>query len=102
MEAEEKQFDRVLKFGLSRLDEEMQGTFTGDKAFHLYETFGLPLDFMVDAARDAGIAFDMEGFEHAKDRDRRGRALRGRAERRRRPARRFGICLRRCLRDTGS
>ena len=67
VEAEEKQFDRVLKFGLSRLDEEMQGTFTGDKAFHLYETFGLPLDFMVDAARDAGIAFDMEGFEHAKE-----------------------------------
>jgi alanyl-tRNA synthetase len=41
--------------------------FPGDKAFHLYETFGLPLDFMVDAARDAGIAFDMEGFERAKE-----------------------------------
>ena len=35
-------------------------------AFSLYETFGLPLDFMVDAARDAGIAFDMEGFEAAQ------------------------------------
>ncbi len=66
VEAEEKQFDRVLKFGLTRLDEEMQGQFTGDKAFHLYETFGLPLDFMVDAARDAGVAFDMEGFEKAR------------------------------------
>jgi alanyl-tRNA synthetase len=38
----------------------------GQEAFHLYETFGLPLDFMVDAARDAGISFDMEGFEAAK------------------------------------
>ena len=38
----------------------------GKDAFHLYETFGLPLDFMVDAARDAGIAFDMEGFEAAR------------------------------------
>jgi alanyl-tRNA synthetase len=66
VEAEEKQFDRVLKFGLTRLDEEMQGNFTGDKAFHLYETFGLPLDFMVDAARDAGVTFDMEGFEKAR------------------------------------
>jgi alanyl-tRNA synthetase len=66
VEAEEKQFDRVLKIGLSRLNEEMQGTFTGDKAFHLYETFGLPLDFMTDAARDAGIAFDMDGFERAR------------------------------------
>ncbi len=66
VEAEEKQFDRVLKIGLSRLNEELQGKFSGDKAFHLYETFGLPLDFMVDAARDAGIAFDHEGFDKAR------------------------------------
>jgi alanyl-tRNA synthetase len=66
VEAEEKQFDRVLKIGLSRLDEELKGDFTGDKAFHLYETFGLPLDFMVDAARDAGVKFDDEGFERAR------------------------------------
>jgi alanyl-tRNA synthetase len=38
----------------------------GDKAFHLYETFGLPLDFMVDAARDANIGFNMDGFEKAR------------------------------------
>jgi len=66
VEAEEKQFDRVLKIGLTRLDEELKGSFTGDKAFHLYETFGLPLDFMVDAARDAGVQFDHEGFEGAR------------------------------------
>ena len=66
VEAEEKQFDRVLKIGLTRLDEELKGDFTGDKAFHLYETFGLPLDFMVDAARDAAVKFDDEGFERAR------------------------------------
>jgi alanyl-tRNA synthetase len=38
----------------------------GKIAFHLYETFGLPLDFMVDAARDAGVAFDSAGFEAAR------------------------------------
>ena len=111
VEAEEKQFDRVLKLGLSELDnrlyeltnrhvreralrsrelmEEARNEFPGDPnaileagyvalanaakpifpgadAFHLYETFGLPLDFMVDAARDAGVAFDQEGFERAR------------------------------------
>jgi len=66
VEAEEKQFDRVLKIGLARLNEELQGSFTGEKAFHLYETFGLPLDFMVDAARDAGVKFDEAGFEAAR------------------------------------
>jgi alanyl-tRNA synthetase len=38
----------------------------GGTAFHLYETFGLPLDFMVDAAHDASVAFDHEGFERAR------------------------------------
>jgi alanyl-tRNA synthetase len=66
IEAEERQFDRVLKIGLTRLDEELKSDFTGAKAFHLYETFGLPLDFMMDAARDAHVAFDLEGFEHAR------------------------------------
>jgi alanyl-tRNA synthetase len=40
--------------------------FPGDKAFHFYETYGLPIDFMVDAARDYEISFDTEGFERAR------------------------------------
>ena len=40
--------------------------FPGAKAFHLYETFGLPLDFMMSAAHDAGVDFDLAGFEEAK------------------------------------
>ncbi len=55
---------------LGRVDEfdsQYKPVLEGSKAFHLYETFGMPLDFMVDAARDAGIAFDMEGFEKAKE-----------------------------------
>ncbi|MEG9433849.1 alanine--tRNA ligase [Terriglobus sp. ADX1] len=42
-------------------------TLIGRVAFHLYETYGMPLDFMQDAARDAGIEFDMDGFERAKE-----------------------------------
>jgi alanyl-tRNA synthetase len=41
--------------------------YSGKEAFNLYETFGLPLDFIEDAVRDAGLAFDMEGFERAKE-----------------------------------
>jgi len=39
----------------------------GEKAFKLYDTFGMPLDFMQDAARDQGIAFDRVGFDHAME-----------------------------------
>jgi alanyl-tRNA synthetase len=67
VEAEERQFARVLELGLRQLQSAMQeGSLSGDKAFHLYETFGLPLDFMMDAARDQGIHFDLEGFEKAR------------------------------------
>ncbi|HEX4005367.1 MAG TPA: alanine--tRNA ligase [Acidobacteriaceae bacterium] len=67
VEAEENQFARVLEIGSARLDEAIRGgKLDGRAAFHLYETFGLPLDFMVDAARDAGIEFDLAGFEAAR------------------------------------
>jgi alanyl-tRNA synthetase len=67
VEAEEKQFARVLEIGAARLDEAIGGgKLDGKTAFHLYETYGLPLDFMMDAARDADIGFDLDGFEQAR------------------------------------
>jgi alanyl-tRNA synthetase len=116
VEAEERQFARVLEVGSARLDQLIRseaadnGSDSGDRwnsgagsgdgagfgdgsgfgggsgsgagfgdgsgserrvlhgrdAFHLYETYGLPLDFMMDAARDAGIDFDLTGFEEAR------------------------------------
>ena len=42
----------------------------GADAFKLYDTFGLPIDFMVDAAHDQGIDFDQAGFDAAMDEQR--------------------------------
>jgi alanyl-tRNA synthetase len=39
----------------------------GNEAFRLYDTFGMPLDFIQDAARDQGIEFDQAGFDRAMD-----------------------------------
>ncbi len=43
----------------------------GAEAFKLYDTFGLPRDFIEDAARDAGIDFDSVGFDAAMAEQRR-------------------------------
>jgi len=40
-------------------------TYPGERAFKLYDTFGLPVDFIQDAARDQEIVFDQEGFDRA-------------------------------------
>jgi alanyl-tRNA synthetase len=37
----------------------------GSDAFKLYDTFGLPVDFMIDACRDSRIIFDRTGFDTA-------------------------------------
>jgi len=41
--------------------------YPGEKVFQLYDTYGLPRDFIEDAFRDVGIAFDAEGFERAME-----------------------------------
>ena len=72
--AEEDRFGRTLALGSRQLNATIAAArsagaaprLDGSAAFHLYETFGLPLDFMVDAARDQGLEFDHAGFEKAR------------------------------------
>jgi len=64
--AEEGRFAHTLNIGLEKLESLMADRrFTGQEAFKLYDTFGMPLDFMQDAARDQGLEFDQAGFERA-------------------------------------
>ncbi|MGB8885231.1 MAG: alanine--tRNA ligase [Candidatus Korobacteraceae bacterium] len=42
----------------------------GNEAFKLYDTFGLPRDFIEDACRDQGIDFDAAGFDSAMEEQR--------------------------------
>ncbi|MDR1989402.1 MAG: alanine--tRNA ligase [Acidobacteriaceae bacterium] len=70
--AEEHRFDAVLTDGLPRLEAEIgkaldAGTKTvaGDIAFRLYDTFGVPYDFIEDTAATRGVSVDKEGFNRA-------------------------------------
>jgi len=70
--SEEKRFGQTLDIGLGKLEDELKplasqkdAVYSGDKAFKLYDTYGLPMDFILDAARDLGVRFDEAGFEKA-------------------------------------
>src|SRR5580704_8048136 len=65
---EETRFAHTMNVGLEKLEALIGGNqLSGPEAFKLYDTFGMPLDFMQDAARDQGISFDQSGFDHAME-----------------------------------
>ncbi len=67
---EETRFAHTMDVGLEKLEALLKSStdkLAGEDAFKLYDTFGMPLDFMQDAARDQGIEFDRAGFDRAMD-----------------------------------
>jgi alanyl-tRNA synthetase len=85
--SEEERFDAVLTSGLPRLEDVLDraasgGTVVpGDEAFRLYDSLGVPLDFMEDLASQRGLAIDRESFERAmegqREKARAGSAFKG-------------------------
>jgi len=80
---EERAFQRTVEVGLKRLDEDIAPllatardrpsqprVLAGEKAFKLYDTFGLPVDFISDVLRDQGLGLDVAGFERALEEQR--------------------------------
>jgi alanyl-tRNA synthetase len=68
--AEERRFASTVEKGMQELDDDLfvlrskgSDVYPGDRAFKLYDTFGLPLDFIQEALRDSGFSLDHEGFE---------------------------------------
>ena len=71
--SEEERFDAVLTSGLPRLEEVLDraaaadGVVSGDAAFRLYDTYGLPGDFIEDMIDDRKLTLDREGFDRAME-----------------------------------
>ncbi|MFY9561236.1 MAG: alanine--tRNA ligase [Terriglobales bacterium] len=91
--AEETRFAHTLDLGLKKLEDDIKAAFAvldvhvktsigrdapqsaspiypGELAFKLYDTFGMPLDFIQDACRDQGVFFDQAGFDRAMEEQR--------------------------------
>ncbi|MCK4567513.1 MAG: alanine--tRNA ligase, partial [Candidatus Thorarchaeota archaeon] len=64
LKAEEEKFRKTLTKALRRFDRIFQesNTITGQDAFLLFTSFGLPLEMTRDLAEERGIAIDMEQF----------------------------------------
>jgi alanyl-tRNA synthetase len=71
--AEEERFDVVLSAGLPKLEDLLDAavaagtTVPGDEAFKLYDTFGLPLDFIEDLAGERKLTLDRLAFDKAME-----------------------------------
>jgi alanyl-tRNA synthetase len=76
VQSEEERFGIVLTDGLPRLEDVLEqasrgaNVVPGEEAFKLYDTYGLPRDFIEDLASAQGLRFDVEGFEQAMQRQR--------------------------------
>jgi alanyl-tRNA synthetase len=67
---EEKSFSATLDRGLGKLQEEVEklkkaksDVFPGETIFKLYDTYGFPIDIVMDLARDQDFEVDEVGFD---------------------------------------
>lgn len=64
---EETRFAKTLKQGNREFEKLAQrvkdSRIDGESAFHLYDTYGFPVEMTCELAKDAGLTVDMEGFK---------------------------------------
>jgi alanyl-tRNA synthetase len=94
LDEEERRFTRTIDVGLRKLDEDLRPllaadsaakglgarlhggvvmsapTYSGQQAFKLYDTYGLPRDFIEDVTHDSGVQVDWAGFDRALEEQR--------------------------------
>jgi alanyl-tRNA synthetase len=81
LDEEDRQFARTVDVGLKKLEEDLVPYletrkkqdvvwYPGANAFRLYDTFGLPLDFIEDVLRDNGLKLKPAEFDRAMEEQR--------------------------------
>jgi alanyl-tRNA synthetase len=71
--SEEERFAKVLTSGLPRLEQLLDesaaagGVVSGDEAFRLYDTHGIPQDFIDDMIESRRLTLDRDGFDRAME-----------------------------------
>ncbi len=62
---EKVKFNRTLEKGLRQFEKETRDgkDIDGETAFHLFDTFGFPLELTIELAEEKGLKVDSEGYE---------------------------------------
>jgi alanyl-tRNA synthetase len=64
---EESSFRNTLKNGLARLEDALaKGVLSGEEAFDLYSTYGLPCEVTAEVALERGVVVNREGYDAAQ------------------------------------
>lgn len=68
---EEEKFEKTLAEGLKRFEKiSAGGDIKGESAFHLFDTYGFPLELTVELAKERNLKVDKRGFEKAFEKHR--------------------------------
>ncbi len=62
---EKEKFNKTLEKGLKifeKLTKNMQNV-DGETAFHLYDTYGFPIELTIEVAKEANMSVDLDGFK---------------------------------------
>ena len=63
---EEEKFSKTIEKGLKQFEKiAKRGEIDGQSAFHLYDTYGFPLEMTEEIAMEKGLKVDKKGFEQA-------------------------------------
>lgn len=61
---EKQKFNKTLEKGLKEFDKISNNDINADDAFHLYDTFGFPIELTIELASEKGIKVDVDGFHN--------------------------------------
>ena len=63
LKTEKERFGKTLEKGLRQFEKVSSKDIDGETAFHLFDTFGFPLELTIELAEEKGLKVDIDGYE---------------------------------------
>jgi len=71
IQSEEEKFEKTLEQGVRQFEKiALKGDIRGEDAFHLFDTYGFPLELTEELAKEKKIKVDVKGFQEAFEKHR--------------------------------